>query len=328
MKDIVIFLWMIIFLVGLLLLYRFCLFIRSIKLEKRIENYTLDKDDLTDLSVSESIELWFNKTSIKLAKSLRKNKIFSSYSKNYYSNGINKDGYLILANKIILEFILGIFSLLIAILFFLEEVLLITISGLLIGYLIPDIIISINKARNKKRISNDLVKVLSIMNHAFMSGKSIIQAIEVVSNEIDGPLRYEFQKMKMDLKFGLDLENVFERFYERVPLDDIRYLTTSLIVFNKTGGNIVTIFKIIEKNYYTRRELKKELESTTSSARLVYRLLTILPVFMVVIITLLSPSYFMILFTNMIGILILIIIVILYIMYILIIKKLLKIEYK
>ena len=69
-------------------------------------------------------------------------------------------------------------------------------------------------------------------------------------------------------------------------------------------------------------------DSTTSSARLVYRLLTILPVFMVVIITLLSPSYFMILFTNMIGILILVIIVTLYIMYILIIKKLLKIEYK
>ena len=327
MKDIVIFIWMIVFLIVLLLLYRFFLFIKTIKLEKRIDNYALDKEDFNDLAIGEKIELWFNNLSLKLAISLKKNKLFTSYDKDYNTFGIHRDGYYILANKIILAIGLGIISFLIGMLFFFDLVLLITGFGILIGYLLPDLIFRVTRIKNKKRISNDLVKVLSIMNHAFRSGKSIIQAIEVVSLEMDGPLRYEFKKMKMDLKFGLDLDTVFERFYERVPLDDVRYLTTSLIVFNKTGGNIITIFKLIEKNYYTRMELKKELDANTSSAKLVYRLLTFLPIFMVILITVLNPSYFNILFTNLLGILILISIITIYIVYILIIKKLLKIEF-
>lgn len=327
MKDIVIFLWMILFLIGLLFFYRFCLWIRSIRLEKRIVNYTVLNQEQS-LSVFDKIESRFHSICKQLAKTFTKCKMFQSYSKSYYSNGIYQDGYLILASKFILGIGFGFFSLLISILFSLEEIFFITIGGILIGYLIPDIMISIHKIKNKRRVEKDLVKALTIMNHSFMAGKSIMQAIETVAEEIDGPLHYEFYKMKTELMFGLDLETVLERFYERMPLDDIRYLTTSLIVFNKTGGNIVTIFRLIEKNYYTRMELKKELEATTASARLVYRLLMILPIFMVVVITFLDSSYFMILFTNILGILLLIGILIIYIVYILIIKKLLKIEYK
>ena len=328
MKDIVIFLWLIIFLIGLLFLYRFYLFIRSIRFEKRIANYTILKEEDNSLSIFEKIVFSFNNLCIKLAIFLKKSKIFKSYGKKYYSNSIHKDEYYILASKIVSGISLGFICLLLSILFIIDEIFLITIGGILVGYLIPDMIISIHKSRNKRRISNDLVKVLTIMNHAFMAGKSIVQAIETVADEMDGPLHYEFYKMKTDLMFGLDLETVFERLYERVPLDDIKYLTTSLIVFNKTGGNIITIFKLIEKNYYTRMELRKELAATTSSARLVYKLLIILPIFMIVVITLLNPSYFIILFTNILGILLLISIIIIYIMYIIIIKKLLKIEYK
>lgn len=327
MKDIVIFLWMILFLIALLFFYRFCLWIRSIRLEKRIVNYTILNQDFS-LSLFDQIETWFHNLCKKLAKKLARYKIFQSYSKNYYSNGIYQDGYLILANKLILGTSLGFLFLLISILFSLEEIFLVTTCGILIGYLIPDIIISIRKIINKKRVEKDLVKAITIMNHSFIAGKSIMQAIETVKEEMDGPLHYEFYKMKTELMFGLDLETVLERFYERMPLDDIQYFTTSLIVFNKTGGNIVTIFKLMEKNYYTRMELKKELEATTASARLVYRLLTILPIFMVIVITILNPSYFMILFTNILGILLLIAIMIIYIVYIVIIKKLLKIEYK
>lgn len=325
MKDIIMFLWIGIFVLVLFLLYRFCLFIRSIYFEKRVSNYTVDSLD-RDLSIFDSIEFNFNKLCKKIARYLEKKKTFSSYAKRYYD--YKNGGYYFIVLKLLTGVSLFVLSLVISILLSLSEGILISTCGLLIGYYIPDIYYYFYKKQKEKIISKDLIKVITLMNHSFQSGKSIVQAIEVVANEIDGPLKKEFLKMKMDLTFGLDFETVFKRFYERVPLEDVKYLTTSLIVFNKTGGNIVTIFKLIEKNFYTRQELKKELESTTSSARLIFQLLTFLPLFMVVLISMLTPDYFMVLFTNVLGILLLICIVIIYIGYILIIKKLLKIEYK
>lgn len=327
MKDLGLLLWMILFFLILILLYRLYLFIKVIKLEKRLSKYTINMGNSNNSLFDRIINI-FSNICRKLAKILRKSSLFSTYKNKYNYSFFKGDSYNILSLKIICGLITMIITLLISILLFSNNILYKSILFFLIGYFFPDIYFKIKKKYIEKTYSEDLIKVLTLMNHSFQSGKSLIQAITTVSNEMDTPLGHQFKKVKMDLDFGLDLENAFNRLYKRVPLDDIRYLTTSLVVFNQTGGNIVTIFKLIEKNFYTRKELEHELNATTASARLIYRLLTIMPLFLIIIITVFSPSYFTVLFKNVLGLLIILLIVILYLGYIVIIKRLMKIEYK
>lgn len=64
----------------------------------------------------------------------------------------------------------------------------------LILVFIPDIIYIFKFRRYRSRLENDFLQAITIMNNAFKSGRSILQAIELVTNELEGPIANEFQK--------------------------------------------------------------------------------------------------------------------------------------
>ena len=117
------------------------------------------------------------------------------------------------------------------------------------------------------------------------------------------------------------LNIVFKRFADRVKNDEIKYMSASLTILNKTGGNIVKVFNSIEKGFFDRQKLKDELDSSLALSNMVYKVLVCLPILMILIIYILNPTYFNPLFTTLIGRIIIVISIIIYISYIIIVKK-------
>ena len=164
------------------------------------------------------------------------------------------------------------------------------------------------------------------MNSAFKSGRNIMQAVEVVKDELDGPIQDEFKKIYLDITYGLELDLVFKRFYERVKLEDAKYISSSLTLLNKTGGDIVKVFSLIEKSIFDKKNLKNELNSLTASSQFVFKLLIFLPLLLVSLIFMLNPSYFEVMIKEPLGIILLIFIILLYILYILVVQKVLEVD--
>ena len=197
---------------------------------------------------------------------------------------------------------------------------------LILAFFLPDIFLNIRFNQKRKRIEEDLLKAIIIMNNAFGSGKNIMQAIQIVKTELDGPIQDEFEKIYLDISYGLSLDVVFKRFYERVKIEDAKYITSSLTLLNKTGGDIIKVFSRLEKSILDKKNLRNELYSLTSSSRFVFRFLSILPFIFVLIIFLLNPSYFTPLFASPIGIMVLVFIIILYILYVIVIRRVLEVK--
>ena len=166
------------------------------------------------------------------------------------------------------------------------------------------------------------------MNNAFKSGYNITQAVDMVVKDLSGPIKEEFSKISYDLEYGLDLKDVFDRFYERAKIEDIKYITSTLSLLNLTGGNLVGVFTNIENSFTNNKRLKDELNSMTASSKLVYYCLLTMPILLTGILLLISPNYFAPLLTTPFGYLIILLIIILYISYILIIKRILRIDYE
>ena len=129
------------------------------------------------------------------------------------------------------------------------------------------------------------------------------------------------------MTYCLSLEVVFDRFYHRVKIEDANYITSSLTLLNKTGGNIVKVFDTIEKDFFNKKKIREEMQSLTSSSIFVFRLLCIMPFIFITSIYLLNPDYFTPLFTTKVGLILLSITLLLYILYILIIRKLLEVKF-
>jgi len=304
--------------------------IRAIRLEKRISKYTVESINSDSLSFFDHIYLIYIKKLKKLSVILKKIKIFDNYSLKYekYIDGskIIKEDPI---DYISLKFFCSVITLLVVILSDVLQYQSITLFqvaySLLIGFFIPDLFLISKENYRKKQIENEILKAIIIMNNAFKSGRSTMQAIKIVSEELTGPTKEEFKKMYIDLTFGLDLETVFKRFSKRVNVSEVKYITTSLTILNKTGGNIVKVFSSIERNFFNRRKLEEELRSLTASANAIFKILVAIPIFLFFLIFILNPTYFVPLITTPLGLLLLALILTIYITYIIIIRKIMKV---
>lgn len=304
---------------------------KSIDLEKRIAKYSIEP--LTDKSVSlfDKILTKYYKFLVKVKKVICDFKSLQNYAKKYekYINVVNKvykDGMDFIANKIIIAFIfifIAIFSKTIQyeLLNFYEICL-----PLLVGFFIPDIIYAYSFKRHCATIENDLLQAIMIMNNAFKSGRSITQAIYLVTTELDGPVAEEFKKVYTEINLGLSIEVAFKRLQERVPVDEVTYLTASISILNKTGGNIVKVFTSIEKTLFNKKKLKLELASLTGSSRVISYVLFAVPVLFILFITLLDPTYFVPFFTTGLGFILLVVMLAIYALYIVVVMKIMKVK--
>ena len=164
------------------------------------------------------------------------------------------------------------------------------------------------------------------MNSAFKSGKNIYQAVQIIKNELPNPIKEEFMIIAKDLDYGLDVNVIFARFYERVKVDEAKYITSSLSLLSKTGGSVVDVFDMIEKKFYNRLKVRNELKSMTATSKLLKNFLCFIPLVFAIFIMILDPNYFKPLYSSVVGIIVLSIIIIFYLLYIIIIRQIMKVD--
>ena len=196
-----------------------------------------------------------------------------------------------------------------------------------IGFMLLDIGLVIEQRINRKKIENDILKAIIIMNNAFKSGKSTMQAVEIASKKLPGAIGLEFKKIYEEMQYGLSIETVFSRFSKRVKLEEAEYLASSLMILNRTGGNIVAVFNSIEKTLFDKKKLKEELKNFTTVSKLVVRLLLVVPIVFGLIVYMLNPSYFDPFFESTLGYVMIGIIFVMFIIYAYLLDRIVRVNY-
>lgn len=324
--------FIIIILILILLLIGFIIMLFSnifIDYNTRFINYTITSNKNNSLTLFERLFNTTWKIIKKISKILNKSEVFSKYGNSFNKyisyNEKNIKGIDYVSIKFIISILFAL-AYLLTTLYKVEYNIMILLLVLIISFFILDIYFIIEHKNRRKKIEEDLLSAIIIMNNAFKSGMNIMQAVNIVENELEGAIKEEFKKINIDIKYGLSLETVFERFYNRVKIKDIKYIASSLSLINKTGGNIVKVFGSIEKNYYDKKKIKNEMKSLVSSSMFMFRLLIGMPILLCLIILVVNPSFFLPLITTDIGKLIIVLILILYTLYVIVVRKIMKVN--
>lgn len=319
----------IIFLVFILILF-LIRYLKSIKLEKRFSKYTINSSKNKSISLLDNLYNQYNDFIDKMSKRLNKfNFLIKSsekYKKYVVAFNLDNDTMKVISNKIVIGvlFILGF----IVINLFRSKIIqpFEIFIPFILGYYMLDIVYIYKYALYKKQIEKDLIDAITIMNNAFKAGRSIIQAIDMVSSELKGPISKEFKKISMEINLGLDIEVAFKRFSDRIKLEEAIYLTSSLSILNKTGGNIIKVFDSIEKTLFSKRKLREEMNSLTSSSKMITYVLIVIPIVFAIFLNIINKGFFDVLFTTEIGIILLLLMIIIYVAYIIIVRKVMKVR--
>lgn len=298
---------------------------KAIKRERRIGRYSLRIENQEELSYFDSLGEKYHK----LIKLGQKNKRLVQYSKSYskytqVGEEVNAIGFII--NKLVIAVC---FVILIIISYAIQG----KVVGLfgfifsfIIGYYLYDIYLIFSKKRKTQKIKNDCLRAIIIMNNAFKAGKSTLQAVYIASHDLPKPIALEFEKIYQDMSYGLSVDVAFTRFAKRVKLEEANYIASSLTILNKTGGNIIQVFSSIEKTLFDKKKLEEDLKNSTAASNLVVKVLMVIPIVFILVIYVVSPTYFTPLFTSSLGYMVLFIIGIMFIIYIYLLNKIMKVR--
>ena len=299
----------------------------TIRLEKRISRYSVTYEKNSRGALVDRV--W--NSYIKFVKRQRKNirKMLPTLTKVYdkYSVGSKYKAEDYITHKLVISVLFGLLTIISQIIQGRFVTMFQLLISLIIGFYLLDIYLIIATKINKRRIENDMLRAIIIMNNAFKSGKSTIQAVEVASKKLQAPIGYEFKKIYEEMKYGLSIDTVFDRFAKRVDIEEAEYLSSSLTILNKTGGNIVAVFDSIEKTLFDKMKLKEELKNSTTVSKLVVKILLFVPIVFVLIIYLLNPDYFSPFFESKLGYLLLGIILLMFLIYAYLLRKIVEVNY-
>lgn len=311
---------------GMILRYR-----HSLKLEKRVSKYSVDAIDDHTISIFDQMGIFFQKWNHRLSLVLSKSVFLKKYGERYEKYVVlSKSFYQSGMDFVAMKLTLGLGFIGIALLSKTIQYQLMSVYEsffpFLVGFFLLDILYYSKYKIYRNTLENDLLQAIIIMNNAFKSGRSITQAIDLVTHELKGPIGEEYKKMSLELSFGLSIDQVFKRLSDRIGLEEITYLTASLTILNQTGGNIIQVFNSIEKSLFNKKKLKLELASLTGSSKMIVYVLYVVPLLFVAFISLVSPSYFAPFYTTTIGLIFLGIMIVIYVAYIWVVQKIMKVR--
>jgi tight adherence protein B len=178
--------------------------------------------------------------------------------------------------------------------------LVILVSGI-IGWIIPGIILRRNISRRLKTINTQLGDTIAILSNAMKAGHSFFQAVDSVSREMTGPVADEFSKLQKEINLGVNTETALENMVNRVGSDDLELMVTAVLIQRQVGGNLSEVLDNISGTIRQRITTKTEIKTLTAQGRMSGLIISLLPLVLSVMISVISPDQMKVLVTDPLG---------------------------
>lgn len=179
-----------------------------------------------------------------------------------------------------------------------------TVVALMMGVgagFVPIAVVAFLRSRRLRQFEAHFPEAIDLLGRALRAGHAFTTGMEMVGKELPEPVAGEFRAVFEEQNFGLPLRDAMLNLTERVPLIDVKFFVTALLVQKETGGNLAEILDNLSKVVRERFRIQGEVRIRTAQGRLTAIILIGLPPMMVVLLRIVNPSYINLLFTDPMG---------------------------
>ena len=157
-------------------------------------------------------------------------------------------------------------------------------------------------ARRRRAFDFQLPDALMTMTNALRAGFSIQQAFEAVVEQGEKPIGEEFAILQQQLRLGMSFDEALASLAERVGSDDLRLVTTALLISRKTGGNVTEVFDKISHTIRGRMKIERKVRTLTAQGRMQGIVITAMPFLLALAMTIVKPKMMIPFFLSPFGV--------------------------
>lgn len=161
-----------------------------------------------------------------------------------------------------------------------------------IALLVPPILLDQSIGRRQRKFHEQLLDVLIMIKGAVQAGYSLMQALDMMVEQVNEPSASEYRRVLREVRFGIPLEQALLNLSERMENDDLQIVVTAIIINSQVGGNLSTVLEATITTIRDRLHLFGEIRSLTAYARFVGNFLSLMPFITGVAVFLINPEYF------------------------------------
>ena len=155
--------------------------------------------------------------------------------------------------------------------------------------------------RFRTRFLQTFPDTIDLIVRAVRAGIPAVQAISVAGQDADEPVRSEFRLMGDRLRLGVDMKEVLDAAVERIQIADFSFFAVCLLLQRETGGALTETLETLATIIRGRRDIRLKVRALTGEGRIVSKIISVLPFFILGVMYLSNPEYVSVLFNSQAG---------------------------
>jgi tight adherence protein B len=157
------------------------------------------------------------------------------------------------------------------------------------------------RAARIKKFEELFPESLEFVARSMRAGHAFSVSLEMIHREFQEPLAGEFKRTFEEHNLGLALDVALQKLAKRVPLLDVHFFVSAVMLQKRTGGNLA---EILDKLAYVIRErfkLRGRIRAVSAHGKMTGLALTCIPIGVAIILFYANPEYALFFLTDEVG---------------------------
>jgi tight adherence protein B len=192
--------------------------------------------------------------------------------------------------------------------------------------LVPFLWLVLRKRKRIKAFIAQMPDALELVGRALRAGHGLASGLDMVADEMLPPISSEFGRVYEEQNLGIPIEEALRGLAERIPVIDVRFFVTAVVVRRGTGGDLAEVLDKIGRLIRERFQILGQVQSLTAEGRLSGAVLLAMPPGLLAFCYASNPEYIGLLFSTPLGVKMLVVAGVLQVIGALAIKKIITIK--
>lgn len=175
------------------------------------------------------------------------------------------------------------------------------VAGAVVGLALPFLVLRAKRGRRLRKFEEEFPEALDLISRALKAGHAFATGLKMVADEMAEPVGPEFRKTFDEQNFGLPLKDALENLTLRIPVLDVRFFSTAVLIQRETGGNLSEILENLAHVVRERFKILRQVRVYTAHGRLTGYVLLALPAVLAIALSFINPDHMNMLFRERMG---------------------------
>ena len=169
------------------------------------------------------------------------------------------------------------------------------------GAMMPWLWLRHRRSSRLKRFEEQFPEALDLLSRAIRAGHAFQTAMGMCADELPAPVGAEFKRSFDQQNFGLPLKETLHELTERVPILDVKFFVTAVLIQRETGGNLAEILDNLAHVVRERFKILRQVRVHTAHGRFTGYVLMALPAVLGIVLNFINPEHMDLLFRERMG---------------------------